>query len=97
MHSYSDKLKSFIEHYKEANIQVAPTTRILQLALDIEKWHAGRNVPERWQPVVLGRVAALFGVSREVAAAALTVAGWLETRSAGRSLWQAPTSNNKEV
>lgn len=97
MHSYSNKLKSCMERFKDANVQVAPAPRILQLAHGIEKWHATRNIPERWQPVVLGRVAALFGVSREVAAAALTVAGWLETRSSGRSLWQAPTSNNKEI
>jgi hypothetical protein len=40
---------------------------------------------------MLGRIAALFGVSRELAAAALQYAGWKETRKSTASLWLPPT------
>lgn len=67
-----------------------PTKSVLALADRLAVWHDTRPVPVRWQPVLLGRVAALFGVSRELAAAAMIHAGWTENRIGVGSWWTAP-------
>lgn len=66
-----------------------PTSaKVRRLADTITAWHSHRSVPERWNPVQLGRLAAMFGVTREVAATALTLAGWREIRTNRCSYWQ---------
>lgn len=72
---------------------IEPTQRVIDLATRINQWHDTRPVPERWQPVQLGRLAAQFGVTRETAAAALEYAGWKETKSGATSLWTPPTNS----
>lgn len=67
-----------------------PTQRVIELAGRIATWHETRPVPDRWQPVLLGRVAARFGTCRELAAAALAYAGWTENRIGVGSWWTAP-------
>jgi hypothetical protein len=64
--------------------------KVINLAHQLAAWHDARLVPERWQPVQLGRLAATFGVSNEVMAAALQYAGWAETKKSTYSLWAAP-------
>lgn len=64
------------------------SSRVIELADQIKAWHDTRPVPDRWHPVQLGRLAAQFSVSREVAAAALGYAGFIEKKSGTHSLWQ---------
>lgn len=99
MKTYTEQLKAQIAKQQPArHLQNAPSHRVIELAEKINAWHDKRPVPERWQPVILGRIAALFGVTRELAAAGLQYAGWQEKRIGTTSLWQAPTMNfdNKE-
>lgn len=89
MNEYSERLKTMLVT-QQSHIK-APSSRVINLAHQIDEWHENRQVPERWQPVMLGRIAALFGVTRELAAAALQYAGWKETRKSTTSLWLPPT------
>ncbi|MDI1309400.1 MAG: hypothetical protein PSV17_08190 [Methylotenera sp.] len=61
--------------------------KVVALAEIITKYHANRSIPERWHPIQLGRLAAMLGVSRELAAAALVHAGWLEHKNGVTSRW----------
>lgn len=64
--------------------------RVVNLAHQLTAWHDARPVPERWNPVQLGRLAATLGVSNELIAAALQYAGWTERKQSTYSLWAAP-------
>lgn len=93
MKTYIEQLKAQIAKQQPAShLQSVPSQRVIELAEKINKWHDKRPVPERWQPVILGRIAALFGVTREQAAAGMQYAGWQEKRTGTSSLWQAPTN-----
>jgi hypothetical protein len=95
MNEYSERLRALL--VTQQSHTKAPSKRVINLAQQINEWHEKRQVPERWQPVMLGRIAALFGVSRELAATALQYAGWKETRKSNTSLWQPTINfNNKE-
>lgn len=61
--------------------------RVVLLAENITRWHAERKAPERWQPVQLGRLAAMLCESREITAATLIYIGWKEKKVAKASLW----------
>ena len=95
MKNYMDQLRAQMTARQTA--AKFPSNRVTTLANQINTWHETRSVPERWQPVMLGRIAALFGISRELAATGLHYAGWKENRIGAASLWQ-PTINfkNKE-
>jgi len=69
------------------------STRAVALSEQINHWHDARPVPDRWKPALLGRIAARFGATRELAAVALQHAGWRELRKAkhGASYWLPPT------
>ncbi|MEI8363799.1 MAG: hypothetical protein WCG35_11365, partial [Betaproteobacteria bacterium] len=61
--TYSEQLKTEMAKQQTArHIQNAPSHRVIKLAEQINTWHDKRPVPERWNPVMLGRIAALFGV-----------------------------------
>jgi hypothetical protein len=90
MNEYSERLRALL--VTQQSQLKAPSKHVINLAQQINEWHENRQVPERWQPVMLGRIAALFGVSRELAAAALQYAEWKETRKSTTSLW-LPTTN----
>lgn len=93
MDSYHQNLRNYMEQLKSVThntSQSATSQRVATLTARIQVWHETRPIPERWQPVALGRVAALFGTTRELAAVALQNAGWKEQRKGGRSLWTAP-------
>lgn len=64
--------------------------KVLSLVQQLTEWHNKRPVPDRWHPVILGRLAATFGVTNEVMAATLHYAGWKETKKSTYSLWVAP-------
>jgi hypothetical protein len=64
--------------------------KVVNLAHQLDVWHDARPVPERWNPVQLGRLAATLGVSNELIAAALQYAGWTERKQSTYSLWVAP-------
>ncbi len=84
------------EHGELSTKHVEPTQRVMDLANLITQWHATRAVPERWQSVQLGRIAAQFGATRETTAAALIYAGWKEVRQGATSVWNAPVTNPRK-
>jgi hypothetical protein len=94
MKTYTERLRAEIQ--TQQSLQTVPSKRVINLAHKINEWHESRQVPERWQPVMLGRIAALFGVSRELAAAALQYAGWKEKRIGASSYWLPPTTLNNQ-
>jgi len=65
--------------------------KVINLANEITAWHDARPVPERWNSVQMGRLAATLGASNELIAAALQYAGWTERKQSTFSLWTAPT------
>lgn len=69
--------------------------KIIELAERVSKWHEKIPIPERWQPIQLGRIAARFSTSRELMAATLQYAGFQETKTSNMSLWTR-TKFNKE-
>lgn len=100
MNSKSFDIQDYLARLREHSLKrrpdaayVTPIPRVVELAQKIGVWHGDRPVPDRWQPILLGRVAALFGVSRDLAAAALLHAGWKETRRwpGGPSYWHPPS------
>lgn len=93
MKSYYDSLKAQIYFRASLEQHQVPTKRVIDLSEKIIKWHTTLPVPDCWQPVALGRIAALFGVSREIAANALQHGNWKETRQAAHSLWLPPAEN----
>jgi len=92
--NYVQKFKEKLNNYKPPEQEQKPeppqlvSPRIVELAGNIKMWHDTRPCPERWQEISLGRIAAHFNVSREVAAAALQYAGWVEKRVSASSVWQ---------
>jgi len=77
------------KQYKPDNQQPQHTSsRVVELATQINAWHDTRSIPERWQPVQLGRLSAQLNASRELTAMALSYTGWIEKRSGSYSLWQ---------
>ena len=91
---------AFIDDYLKARGTLAPpknespqikvSEKVISLAYQLTKWHDARPVPERWNPVQLGRLAATLGTSNEVMAATLKYAGWTERKQGTYSLWAAP-------
>ncbi|PPC93909.1 MAG: hypothetical protein CTY33_05900 [Methylotenera sp.] len=71
----------------EVNEQSHVSIRVIELADQINAWHDTRPIPERWQPIKLGRLAAQLDASRELTAAALEQAGFYEKRIGTNSLW----------
>ena len=65
------------------------STRVIELSEQIKTWHETRPVPERWQPVQLGRLAAQLNASRDLTATALGLAGWIGKRS-GTTIFYQP-------
>ena len=99
MTSSSQEMRDFVlsltshrDIAKSAPDPLRPSERVLNLARQLAAWHDTRPVPDRWHPLLLGRVAARFGASRELAAAALIHAGWNENRISAGSWWTAPAS-----
>ncbi|MDP3087085.1 MAG: hypothetical protein Q8M99_02665 [Methylotenera sp.] len=93
-------MKSYAEHLRaqmlaRQSVTTFPSNRLTSLANQINAWHDKRTVPERWNPVMLGRIAALFGVTRELAAMAMLSTGWKERKTGTTSLWLAPIDCNK--
>jgi hypothetical protein len=88
--SYVQKFKESLKTYasQDAQHQSHVSPRVIELAQQIKAWHDTRPVPDRWYPVQLGRLAAQLGASRELAAAALQYAGWVERRIGAGSFWQ---------
>lgn len=90
----SNYLHDFLEKYRnhtpilEQEQQSLVSNRVIELAEQINAWHDTRPIPERWQPVQLGRLAAQLNSSRELTAISLRYAGWVEKRSGTYSLWQ---------
>lgn len=68
--------------------QAKISPRVIELASQINSWHKTLPLPDRWYPLQLGRIAAQFGASRELTAAALVYGGWKEFRSGATSLWR---------
>lgn len=98
MKEYIEQLRAqMLARQSESPPQSTLSPRVVKLAEQINAWHDKRTVPERWNPVMLGRIAALFGVTRELAAAGMQYAGWKENRTGNASMWQ-PSINliNKE-
>lgn len=88
--------QNYIESLKNLQLAqhappVVPTQRVIELAAQINAWHKTLPVPECWQPLQLGRIAATFGVTREMAASALKYGRWKEQRQGATSLWHLPT------
>lgn len=71
-----------------SNDAPAVSEKVILLADRFVMWHRLQPLPERWEPQQLGRIAAVFGVSRELMAAALHYAGWVEHRTGTTSYWQ---------
>lgn len=71
-----------------SNDASAVSEKVIQLADRFVMWHRLQPLPERWEPQQLGRIAAVFGVSRELMAAALKHAGWVEHKTGATSYWQ---------
>ena len=90
MKTYAEYLRA--QMFTQQSSQAVPSKRVIQLATQINAWHEKRIAPERWQPVMLGRLAALLGISRELTAAALQYAGWKESRKSNTSLWLPQTN-----
>ena len=92
--SYMSKFKqklhtaSLPKQIEQSHQQVSE--KVINLAHQLAVWHDARPVPERWNPVQLGRLAATFGASNEVMAATLQYAGWTERKQSTYSLWAAP-------
>lgn len=70
-----------------SNDAATVSKRIIELADRFVSWHQSQPLPERWEPLQLGRLSALLGVSREMMAAALTHAGWVERKMGTTSYW----------
>ena len=93
--SYLSKFKqkldtaSLPKSIEQSEMQVSE--KVVNLANQLTKWHDARPVPERWNPVQLGRLAATLGTTNELIAAALQYAGWTEKKQSTFSLWVAPT------
>lgn len=85
---YKQASKALPDTCDDNTQHIAP--RVIELASSIKEWHDARPIPERWQAIQLGRLAARFGASREIAAAALHYAGWIEVKHGNCSLWAAP-------
>ena len=84
---FLEKLKNHtptVEQEQQSHV----STRVIELANQIKAWHDTRPIPDRWRPIPLGRLAAQLNASREVTAAALGYAGWVENRRGTQSLWQ---------
>jgi hypothetical protein len=62
--------------------------KIVHLSKLINTWHKTLPLPNRWQPLQLGRIATRFNVSRELAATALQYGGWIERRIGNISYWE---------
>lgn len=61
--------------------------KVIELASKVRVWHKALPLPARWEEQQLGRMAALFGVSRELMAAALHYEGWMEHKAGATSYW----------
>lgn len=68
---------------KEPNV----SAKVIRLAEQIQAWHKTIPLPDRWDPLQLGRIAARFNASRELAASALQYGGWVEKRIGTTSYW----------
>jgi hypothetical protein len=86
VHDFLERLRSPSSN-EEPPLTPHVSNHVIELAEKINAWHDARPVPERWQPVQLGRLAALFNVSRELTAVALGYAGWVEKKRSAQSLW----------
>lgn len=87
VHDFLEKLRN-TKHFQEQEQQSHVSNRVIELADQIKAWHDTRPIPERWQPVQLGRLAAQFNASRELTAAVLGYAGWVEKQIGTHKLWQ---------
>ena len=84
---FLEKLKNHtptVEQEQQSHV----SSRVIELANQIRAWHDTRPIPDRWQPVQLGRLAAQLNVSRELTAAALGYEGWVEKQIGAHKLWQ---------
>ena len=87
-------VRDFLEKLKnhtpavEQEQQSLVSNRVIELANQIKAWHDTRPIPDRWRPVQLGRLAAQLNTSRELTAAALGYAGWVEKQIGAHKLWQ---------
>ena len=82
---FLEKMKKHTPIQNEQQSYVS--SRVIELADQINAWHETRPIPERWNPVQLGRLAAQFDTSREALANALHYGGWIETRKGSFSYW----------
>ena len=87
VHDFLEKLKNHIPIVEQEQ-QSHVSTRVIELADQIKAWHDTRPIPDRWQPVQLGRLAAQLNASRELTAAALGYTGWVEKRVGAHKVWQ---------
>ena len=85
VHDFLEKLRN-TKHFQEQESHVS--NHVIELADQIKAWHDTRPIPERWQPVQLGRLAAQLNASRELTATALGYAGFIEVRSGTQKLFQ---------
>lgn len=99
LHKLREKMNSAsittITPLNEKNLSDAPypkvPEKIVHLSEQINSWHKTLPLPIRWQPLQLGRIAARFNVSRELAATALQYGGWIEKRIGNISYWHLNT------
>lgn len=87
VHDFLEKLKNS-KPTETLEQQSHVSTRVIELADQIKAWHDTRPIPERWQPIQLGRFAAQLNASRELTATALRYAGWVEKQTGTHKLWQ---------
>lgn len=87
LESIRTQARAQAEAVKQNSDSKYPSPSVVTLAENLKAWHDNRPIPDRWAPVALGRLAAYFGATRELMAAACRHAGWLEKRESGRSLW----------
>lgn len=91
MTSYENYIQTLKSMQRTQHVPpVVPTQRVIDLAAQINTWHRSLPVPDCWHPLPLGRTAAMFGVTREMAASALRHGGWKEQRAGATSLWHLP-------
>ena len=87
VHDFLEKLKNHTPTVEQKQ-QSLVSNRVIELADQIKAWHDTRPIPDRWQPVQLGRIAAQLNASRELTATALMYVGWIEKRVGAQKLWQ---------
>ena len=94
-----------LNYFKRLDIQQSPNSQqsiegisphIIELAERVIRWHEKLPIPDRWQPVQLGRIAATFNTSREAMAVALHYAGFQETKTSNMSLWVRAKFNKEK-